>query len=92
MQLVLATNNKDKIREIKQLLEDLPVTIMTRDDFLDFPDPEETGTTLEENAILKAREISAFPTHLAVDLNEAGASMPGNVAWASCTCEAARAR
>jgi len=60
MQLVLATNNKDKIREIKHLLEDLPVTIMTRDDFLDFPDPEETGTTLEENAILKAREISAF--------------------------------
>lgn len=60
MQLVLATNNKDKIREIKHLLEDLPVTILTRDDFLDFPDPEETGTTLEENAVLKAREISAF--------------------------------
>ncbi|MCP4684769.1 MAG: XTP/dITP diphosphatase [bacterium] len=60
MQLVLATNNKDKIREIKHLLDDLPVTIMTRDDFLDFPDPEETGTTLEENAILKAREISEF--------------------------------
>lgn len=60
MQLVLATNNQDKIREIKQLLEDLPVTIMTSKDFLDFPDPEETGTTLEENAILKAREISAF--------------------------------
>jgi XTP/dITP diphosphohydrolase len=33
---------------------------MTRDDFLEFPDPEETGTTLEENAILKAREIAAF--------------------------------
>lgn len=60
MQLVLATNNKDKIREIKNLLGDLPVTIMTRDDFLDFPDPEETGETLEENAVLKAREISAF--------------------------------
>ena len=60
MQLVLATNNKDKIREIKHLLEDLPVTILTRDDFLDFPDPEETGTTLEENATLKAREIAAF--------------------------------
>ena len=60
MQLVLATNNKDKIREIKHLLEDLPVTIMTSEDFLDFPDPDETGETLEENAILKAREISAF--------------------------------
>ncbi len=60
MQIVLATNNKDKIREIKHLLDDLPVTILTSDDFLDFPDPEETGETLEENAILKAREISAF--------------------------------
>ncbi|RKX23631.1 MAG: non-canonical purine NTP pyrophosphatase [Candidatus Zixiibacteriota bacterium] len=60
MQLVLATNNKDKIREIKQLLDDLPITVLTRDDFLDFPDPEETGTTLEENAILKARAISEF--------------------------------
>jgi len=60
MQIVLATNNQDKIREIKHLLDDLPVTILTSDDFLDFPDPEETGTTLEENAILKAREISKF--------------------------------
>jgi XTP/dITP diphosphohydrolase len=60
MQLVLATNNKDKIREIKHLLDDLPVTVMTRDDFLEFPDPEETGATLEANATLKACEIAAF--------------------------------
>lgn len=60
MQLILATNNKDKIREIKDLLDDLPVTILTRDDFLEFPDPEETGATLEENAILKARAIAEF--------------------------------
>lgn len=60
MQLVLATNNRDKIREIRHLLEDLPVTVLTADDFLEFPDPHETGTTLEENAILKAREISEF--------------------------------
>ena len=60
MQLVLATNNRDKIREIKHLLDDLPVTILTRDDFLDFPDPDETGETLIENAVLKAREISTF--------------------------------
>lgn len=60
MQLVLATNNRDKIREIRHLLEDLPVTILTADDFLEFPDPNETGATLEENALLKAREISQF--------------------------------
>ncbi len=66
MQLVLATNNRDKIREIKHLLEDLPVTILTADDFLDFPDPEETGTTLVENAILKARAIAKFTEHAAL--------------------------
>lgn len=60
MQLVLATNNKNKIIEIKRLLQDLPITILTHDDFKDFPDPDETGSTLEENAILKAREIAAF--------------------------------
>lgn len=60
MQLVLATNNRDKIREIRQVLEDLPVTILTADDFLEFPDPHEKGSTLEENAILKAKAISEF--------------------------------
>ncbi|MFQ5498576.1 MAG: XTP/dITP diphosphatase [Candidatus Zixiibacteriota bacterium] len=60
MQLVLATNNDDKIREIKYLLDDLPVTILTRDDFLEFPDVEETGTTLKDNACLKARAIAEF--------------------------------
>ena len=60
MQLVLATNNEDKIREIKHLLDDLPVTVLTRDDFLEFPDVEETGATLEENALLKARAIAKF--------------------------------
>ena len=54
MQLVLATNNRDKIVEIKHLLEDLPITILTADDYLEFPDVEETGDTLEENALLKA--------------------------------------
>ncbi len=60
MQLVLATNNADKIREMKNLLDDLPITILSRDDFLEFPDIEETGTTLEENAIIKAKAIAEF--------------------------------
>ena len=60
MQLVLATNNRDKITEIKHLLEDLPVTILTADDFLEFPDPWETGDTLDQNARLKAKEIAEF--------------------------------
>lgn len=57
MKLVLATNNKDKVREMKNLLRDLPVEILTAADFDDFPEIEETGTTLEENAVLKAEGI-----------------------------------
>ena len=60
MQLVLATQNRDKIREIKDLLDDLPVTVMTFEDFLEFPEIEETGETLEENAVLKAKGIAEF--------------------------------
>ena len=57
MKLVLATNNRDKIREIRQALAGLDVTIMTADDFDDFPEIEETGATLEDNAVLKAEGI-----------------------------------
>lgn len=66
MQLVLATNNRDKITEIRHLLDDLPVTILTRDDFLEFPDPDETGATLVENAIIKAKAIAEFCGHPAL--------------------------
>ena len=57
MKLVLATNNKDKIREIKNLLDGMGIEILTSADFSIFPDIEETGDTLEENAILKAEGI-----------------------------------
>ncbi len=60
MKIVLATNNQDKIREITNLLQDLPIEILTSADFESFPDIEETGTTLEDNALLKANGITAF--------------------------------
>jgi len=60
VQIVLATNNDDKICEIAHLLEGLPITILSRRDYLEFPDPEESGTTLQENAMIKARAVAAF--------------------------------
>ncbi|NIN01893.1 MAG: XTP/dITP diphosphatase [candidate division Zixibacteria bacterium] len=60
MKIVLATNNQHKIREIKDILSDLPVKILTLVDFPDFPRVEETGKTLEKNAILKARAIFRY--------------------------------
>ena len=57
MKLVLATHNKDKITEIKALLQDLPIKILTFADFDHFPDVVEDRDTLEGNAEKKAREI-----------------------------------
>ena len=57
MRLVLATNNEHKIGEIKSIMAGLDVDILTAADFFEFPDPPETGATLEENAKIKAVEI-----------------------------------
>ncbi len=57
MTIVLATKNKDKIREIKEILSDLPVELKTMADFPEMPDVEEDGVTLEENALKKAMEF-----------------------------------
>lgn len=52
--LVLGTNNKHKAEEIAPLLEDTGVTVRAAGEFGSF-DPDETGRTLEENAIVKAQ-------------------------------------
>ena len=57
MKLVLATHNKDKITEIKALLQVLPINILTFLEFVRFPDVVEDRDTLEGNAEKKAREI-----------------------------------
>jgi XTP/dITP diphosphohydrolase len=53
--LLLATTNADKLREIRAILDRLPVEILTLNDIGQIPEPEETGTTFAENARLKAR-------------------------------------
>lgn len=52
--LVLATRNSHKVAEIKSLLSALPIEVKDLRDFPSFPEVEETGDTLEENATLKA--------------------------------------
>ncbi len=52
--LLVATTNPGKLREIRRILGDLPVGLLSLGDFLPVPEPEETGRTFEENARLKA--------------------------------------
>lgn len=54
-ELLLATNNSKKLTEIRAILGELiPGRILCAADFPDVEEPEETGTTFEENARLKA--------------------------------------
>ncbi|MCP4108680.1 MAG: XTP/dITP diphosphatase [Desulfobacteraceae bacterium] len=52
--IVIATRNKGKTSEIKELLKDHPVEIKNLDDFGPIPLIEEDGDTFEENAYKKA--------------------------------------
>jgi XTP/dITP diphosphohydrolase len=57
MKIVLATANKDKVREMRHALAGLDVEILTRDDFPGIPDVVEDGATIEDNAAKKARAV-----------------------------------
>ena len=58
MQIVIATRNEDKFREISEILGDDIVEALPLTDFKDVPEVDETGETLEENALLKAKSAS----------------------------------
>lgn len=56
--IVLATRNQGKVRELAEPLRAFGLRVVGLDAFPDLPEVEETGTTFEENALLKAREVS----------------------------------
>ncbi len=57
MEILLATNNEHKLVEVKAILEPLGYDVKTLKDYNLNVDPEETGDTFEENALIKAREV-----------------------------------
>ncbi len=71
-QLLVATTNTGKMREYQRLLADLPLRWLSLADLPEsLPDVEETGTTFEANALLKAHAYSA-QTGLAVLADDSG--------------------
>lgn len=59
--LLLATRNQGKIVEFRRILDAVApgaIELVGLDQFPDLHDVDETGTTFEENALLKAREMS----------------------------------
>ena len=57
MKLVAATNNNHKIDEMRAILGELGIEVISQKDIGLNIDVDETGSTFEENAIIKARAI-----------------------------------
>lgn len=79
-QILLATNNQHKIAEIKAILADLSVDLLTpaQVGLLDFV-PNEDGQTYQENAAIKARSFAQETNSpvLADDSGVEAAALPG---------------
>ena len=73
MKFVLATRNAHKATELKRILEelDLDCELLTVADFPGAPEVEETESTFEGNALLKARALAKF-TGLAAIADDSG--------------------
>lgn len=55
--IIFATGNEGKMREVRMILQDLGVEILSLKEAGIAADVEENGTTFEENAVIKATEI-----------------------------------
>ena len=56
--IVLASNNKHKIKEFREILDNVEILTLSDIGYLD--EIEETGTTFLENALIKAETISKY--------------------------------
>jgi len=54
---VVASRNKGKINEIKEILADFPYQVLSMEQIGIYKDIEEHGNSFEENALIKAEEI-----------------------------------
>jgi XTP/dITP diphosphohydrolase len=66
VRLLIATTNPHKVREIRQLLDAVPVELVTLAEWPDLAAPAETGRTFDENARIKARCYAAATGELTV--------------------------
>ena len=62
--IIFATGNEGKMHEIRQILGDMDVNILSMKEAGIAVDIIEDGTTFEENAIIKAKAIAALTDHI----------------------------
>lgn len=57
IELVIASSNKGKLKEIRELVAHLPVRLLSLSDFPSIGEIEESGSTFAENSEIKARAV-----------------------------------
>ena len=58
-EIIVASTNQGKIKEIKAMLKDIAIEVLSLKDVLEHElEIEETGTTFKENALIKAQTIA----------------------------------
>ncbi|HMM70266.1 MAG TPA: RdgB/HAM1 family non-canonical purine NTP pyrophosphatase [Gudongella oleilytica] len=63
--LVLSTSNKNKVNEIREILKDLPVEILSKEEIgLGRLEVVEDGDTLESNSLKKARALKELTPYM----------------------------
>jgi XTP/dITP diphosphohydrolase len=58
MKLIFATHNEGKLREMKNILADLPLEIISASEAGVLEEPVEDGETFADNALIKAKYVS----------------------------------
>ena len=65
--MIFATGNENKMVEIREILGDLPLEILSMKQAGIRADIEENGTSFEENALIKAREVCRLAGEMVLD-------------------------
>ncbi|MDE4542422.1 MULTISPECIES: XTP/dITP diphosphatase [unclassified Thermoanaerobacterium] len=65
MKIVVASHNKHKVDEIREFFKE-DYEVLSADDIGSYDEVEETGKTIEENALLKARAIADLTDELVI--------------------------
>jgi XTP/dITP diphosphohydrolase len=63
---VFASRNRGKIKEIREMMAAIGVTIRSLDEYPDLPEIVEDGASFLENALKKARAVAAFTGEIAL--------------------------
>lgn len=58
MKIVAATGNRDKVKEIREILQDMAADVVTMKEAGLFVEAEENGTSFLENAVIKAKAVA----------------------------------